>query len=119
MLMRYSGPLPVGERCAWNRVSPRTWHSSASQKSRPIVRGQGRTQQRPCATYRVGSPKTALVPTMVYEAIFLDPRHHVAQFLAHDLDLLLRADAAHRLQHRCARAMLQDELAGELTRLDL
>src|SRR4051794_5296091 len=55
----------------------------------------------------------------VDQAILLDPRHHVAELGADLLDLMLLAERAHRFERRRAGTVLEDELASELTLLDL
>src|SRR5579862_5282482 len=63
--------------------------------------------------------QTGSVARLVDQLVLLDPRHHRAQPFADDLDLVRSEVAPLRLQHRRARAILQDELARVLAALDL
>src|SRR3990170_3760639 len=58
-----------------------------------------------------------LVFGLVDQPVLLDPRHHVTQLRAHDLDRVRSTDAAHRLERGRARLVLKYEFLRELAGL--
>src|SRR3954452_6332506 len=102
-------------------TSPSTGISSScpscmAQVYRP---GEAAKRQKPPEGGCRAAPVGGLVAGLVDQLVLLDPGHHGAQLLAHDLDRALRVEAATRLQGRRARAVLDDEALGVLARLDV
>src|SRR5262245_54555094 len=56
---------------------------------------------------------------LIDKAVLLDPRHHVSQLCADYFHRVLGRNAPHRLHRRHAGTVLEDELLGELSALNL
>src|SRR5262245_29361416 len=60
-----------------------------------------------------------LVPRLIHEPVFFQPRHHVAQLLADYLDRMLAADPAQRVELGGAGLILEQEFLRVGAGLDL
>src|SRR5262245_47898309 len=59
------------------------------------------------------------VARLIHQPILLEPRHHLAQTCADFLDGVLAPDAAHGVQLRGARLILEQKFLGIGPRLDV
>ena len=112
-----------------HREPARRWRARAASATRPI---QPRCRCRRCAdeapapaglhaprrTSGRSSARGPSVARLVDQLVLPDPRHHRAQLLADHLDRVLRRQPAARQQRRRAGAVLEDEVARVLARLD-
>src|SRR5688572_20362599 len=123
-------PLPSGFTCCGSRKNCTTKTFAIQSGSDDHPEKVATTTAPTSRTITKGTPSRArmgwgyrcfmrlLVAARVHQLVLLDPRHHGAQLLAHLLDVVLGQQAALGVQRGRTGAVLEDEVARVLARLD-